>query len=59
MTTDEARAVAVALDDAGLERAGGARLHYRIEAPGSNPGEATVYFESYLPHGEIVCTVCG
>jgi hypothetical protein len=59
MTTDEARAVAVALDDAGLERAGGARLHYRIEAPGSNPDAATVYFEPYLPHGEIVCTVCG
>jgi hypothetical protein len=59
MTTDEARAVTVALDDAGLERAGGARLHYRIEAPGANPGEATVYFEPYLPHGEIVCTVCG
>ena len=60
MTTDEARAIAVALDDAGLERAGGAnRLHYRIEAPGSNPGEASVYFEPYLPHGEIVCTVCG
>jgi hypothetical protein len=60
LTTDEARAIAVALDDAGLERAGGAnRLHYRIEAPGSNPGEASVYFEPYLPHGEIVCTVCG
>jgi hypothetical protein len=60
MTTDEARAVAVALDDAGLERASGAnRLHYRIEAPGSNPDEASVYFEPYLPHGEIVCTVCG
>jgi hypothetical protein len=60
MTTDEARAIAVALDDAGLERAGGAhRLHYRIEAPGSNPGETFVYFEPYLPHGEIVCTVCG
>lgn len=60
MTTDEARAIAVALDDAGFERAGGAyRLHYRIEAPGSNPGDASVYFEPYLPHGEIVCTVCG
>jgi hypothetical protein len=60
LTTDEARAIAVALDDAGLERGGDAyRLHYRIEAPGSNPGEASVYFEPYLPHGEIVCTVCG
>jgi hypothetical protein len=59
MTTDEARAVAVALDDAGLERQGAARLNYRIEAPGSDPGEADVWFEPYLPHGEIVCTVCG
>jgi hypothetical protein len=60
MTTNEARVIAVALDDAGLERASGAnRLHYRIEAPGSNPGEASIYFEPYLPHGEIVCTVCG
>jgi hypothetical protein len=60
MTTDKARAVAVALDDAGLERASGAnRLHYRIEAPDSNPDVSSVYFEPYLPHGEIVCTVCG
>ena len=60
LTTDEARGIAVALDDAGLERADGAnRLHYRIEAPGSNPDEASVYFEPYLPHGEILCTVCG
>ena len=60
LTTDEARAIAVALDDAGLERGGDAyRLHYRIEAPGSRPGEASVDFEPYLPHGEIVCTVCG
>ena len=60
MTTDEARAVALALDDAGLERGGATyQLHYRIEAPGSSPGEASVSFEPYLPHGEIVCTVCG
>jgi len=60
MTTDEARAIAVALDDAGLERAGGAyQLNYRIEAPGSNPDKTDVWFEPYLPHGEIVCTVCG
>ena len=59
-TTDEARAVAAALDDAGLERGGETyELHYRIEAPGSNPGEASVWFVPYLPHGEIVCTVCG
>jgi hypothetical protein len=59
MTTDEARAVALALDDAGLHEDGSSRLNYRIEAPGSNPGEAHVWFEPYLPHGEIMCTVCG
>ncbi|HSC91377.1 MAG TPA: hypothetical protein VLB86_06965 [Gaiellaceae bacterium] len=59
MTTDEARAVAVALDDAGFHEDGSSRLNYRIEAPGSNPGEAYVWFEPYLPHGEITCSVCG
>jgi hypothetical protein len=59
LTTDEARAVAVALDDAGLHEDGSSRLNYRIEAPGSNPGEAHVWFEPYLPHGEITCSVCG
>jgi hypothetical protein len=59
MTTDEARAIAAALDDAGFHESGASRLHYRLEAPGSNPGGAQVWFEPYLPHGEIVCTVCG
>jgi hypothetical protein len=59
LTTDEARAVAVALDDAGLERRSAGRLNYQIEAPGSNPSEASVHFEPYLPHGEITCSVCG
>jgi len=61
MTTDEARAIAAALDDAGFQRAGDARLHYRFEAPGSKPepGGAHVWFEPYLPHGEITCSVCG
>jgi hypothetical protein len=61
MTTDEARGIAAALDDAGFQRAGDARLHYRFEAPGSKPkpGGAHVWFEPYLPHGEITCSVCG
>ncbi len=59
MTTDEARAVAVGLDDAGFPESGASRLNYRIEVPGSNPGEAHVWFEPYLPHGEITCSVCG
>ena len=59
MTTDDARAVAAGLDDAGFHEDGSSRLNYRIEAPGSNPGEAHVWFEPYLPHGEIPCSVCG
>ena len=59
MTTDEARAVAVALDDAGLHEDGSSQLNYRIEAPGSNPTEAAVSFEPYLPHGVMTCSVCG
>ena len=61
LTTDDARAVAVALDDGGYVQDDRvqAACHYRIEAPGSNPGEADVWFEPYLPHGEITCSVCG
>jgi hypothetical protein len=59
MTTDEARAVAVALDDAGFHEDGSSRLNYRIEAPGSSPREAYVWFEPHLPHGEITCSICG
>ena len=59
MTTDEARAIAVALDDAGLQRAGARPPELPNRAPGSNPGEAHVWFEPYLPHGEITCSVCG
>jgi hypothetical protein len=59
LTTEEARAVTAALEDARIERSGGGRLHYKIEAPGSDPGEVNVWLEPYLPHGEIVCTVCG
>ena len=58
MPTEEARAIAVALDDAGLQRQGAYRLKYQIEAQGL-PDAASVYFEPYLPHGEIVCSVCG
>jgi hypothetical protein len=59
LTTDEARAVAIALNDTRFHESGSSRLNYRIEAPGSNPGEAHVWFEPYLPHGEITCSVCG
>jgi hypothetical protein len=59
MTTDEARAIAAALDDSGLQRGSGARLNYRLDGTASDPGGAHVQFEPYLPHGEITCSVCG
>jgi hypothetical protein len=64
--TDEARSVARALDDAGLERRGGGegrgaeslhRLAYGLQPPNVWPG--SIFFEPMLPHGEWVCTVCG
>lgn len=57
-TTDEARALVAALDDAGLERKGAFRLNYEIVDGGPDP-MVSLYLEPYLPHGEIVCTVCG
>ena len=58
MTTAEARALAAALDDAGIERTSGYRLSYLLGAD-ANGDMAQLYFEPYLPHGEITCSACG
>jgi hypothetical protein len=67
-TTEEARALAAALDD-GVPVQGGFRddrgparayrLEYRFEAPGSTGETALVFFEPYLPQGEWTCSPCG
>jgi hypothetical protein len=57
-TTDEARALVAALDAAGLERKGAFRLNYDILDGGPDP-KGSLYFEPYLPHGEITCSACG
>jgi hypothetical protein len=67
VSTEEARTVARALDDAGLERRGGGkergagenllRLAYRFDPPTMVPG--SIFFEPVLPHGEWACSVCG
>jgi hypothetical protein len=68
VTTEEARALAQVLDDAGLKQA--TRLGYRFEAPGKSvdplgsdtgpvQNEGFITFEPYLPHGERVCSACG
>jgi hypothetical protein len=51
-TTDEARALVAAFEDAGLKRQGAYRLNFSV-------GTAHVYFEPYLPHGETLCSASG
>jgi len=66
--TEDARAVARALDVAGLEKRGGGEgpgsynefgLGYRFKAPDQRPGHVYISFEPTLPHGEWICTACG
>jgi len=68
VTTEEARALVKALDDAGLKRDGG--LGYSFEIPGTSvdpppplkgPVRHVVFigFSPYFPHGETVCLACG
>ena len=60
MTSDEARTLAKALDDAGfVPFMQLVRLGYRFETPGTNKERVHIYFEPYLPHGEIICSACG
>lgn len=71
VTTEEARALARALDDAGLKQpAPAAGMGYLFEIPGTSvdPGPPAkgpvrnaifIGFEPYLPHGEWECEPCG
>jgi hypothetical protein len=56
VTNEEAHVLAQAFDDAGFEPF---RRGYRFATPGSNEKNAEIGFEPYLPHGEILCSVCG
>jgi hypothetical protein len=67
LTTEEARAVTQALDEAGLPGGG---LMYSFEIPGTSVdpprpqkgpvrNEVFIGFTPYLPHGETVCLGCG
>ncbi len=61
VTTNEARSLAKALDDAGpaAARKGGAiNLNYRFDAPGPSR-QVWISFSPYLPHGETTCLGCG
>jgi hypothetical protein len=60
VTNEEAHTLAQVFDDAGFEPfMPGSRLGYRFETPGSDEKNAQIYFEPYLPHGEVTCSVCG
>jgi hypothetical protein len=60
VTTEEARALAAAFDNAGVERFEPARLlGYRLEARGRSGNTVFITFEPYLPHGEATCSACG
>jgi hypothetical protein len=71
LKTEEARALAQALDDAGLKRARRlGELVYSFEIPGTSVdpprpekgpvrNEVSIFFWPYLPNGESICTECG
>jgi hypothetical protein len=72
LTTEEARALAQALDDAGLkpQPANRGELGYSLEIPGTSVdspfpeggrirNKVVIYFEPSLPDGEHVCSGCG
>jgi hypothetical protein len=70
LTIEEARALARALDDAGLrEKKPQAQLGYLFEIPGTSVdlpppwgrvrNAVFIAFEPYLPHGEWICSPCG
>ena len=64
LTTEEAREVAEGLSGLEPETAGQgkialARLQYQL-AEGTRWWEGTeIWFEPYLPHGQVTCSVCG
>ena len=62
LPTEEARAVAEALEEAGLRQdpfQSPYALTYYLRAPGPAWKEAVVRFEPILPHGEVGCSSCG
>lgn len=60
LSTEEARGLASDLDKAEPTKKGGAaRLNYQFGAKDGSGDTVQIYFEPYLPHGEITCSVCG
>jgi hypothetical protein len=60
VTTEEARALASALDDAGVKREPGVyALAYSGKAPGPTGNTFSITFEPILPNGQSICSSCG
>jgi hypothetical protein len=65
ITTEKAQAIAKALDDAGLQRymRGWAQWYQIVSPPsfetGVIPRRGIISFQTYLPHGEVICEYCG
>ncbi|HLA93250.1 MAG TPA: hypothetical protein VJO36_06940 [Actinomycetota bacterium] len=59
LTTDEARSFVEALSDAGIapDPRPDWRLEYRLAEV--EIGGVAIWFEPYLPHGEVTCSACG
>jgi hypothetical protein len=60
VTTEEARALAATLDDAGVKREQGPyALAYSGKAPGPRGNTFSITLEPILPHGGSTCSACG
>jgi hypothetical protein len=60
VTTEEARGLAAALDDAGVKREQGVyALAYSGKAPGPTGNTFSITFEPILPDGQSICSSCG
>lgn len=60
VTTEEARALAAALDAARVKRGQGTyALAYSGKAPGPSGNTFSITFEPILPHGGSTCSACG
>jgi hypothetical protein len=63
MTTEEARSFAATLDAAGIDRVTYLRLRLEYDLSSLTLStifrRARVFFEPYVPHGEITCSSCG
>ncbi len=60
LTTEEAREIADALSGFDQDpNFHGVVLAYRLAEPVNNLSPTSIWFEPYLPHGQVTCSACG